>query len=165
MSKVSNYIEAVTLHDGSTLEPSNVSNGLVTMTRDPPPAGAPIILSDEPSIAKTSYPKCSLDQENEVDVTVKDVSPESHGKTSARVSTRSLTAKLLSFLESQTCTVVLVVIFILNALQLIVFFVFYLVIEPSMTARKLNQNDIGFMTENLPDALIDYGYFESLSVL
>lgn len=90
---------------------------------------------------------------------------DADNSTTTREPQKSFTEKLLEDFESPTFTKALVAIFIVNALQLIVFFTFFLVIQPMIIRKKLDKNDIIFIIENMPDSSIDYGYFLSLSTL
>lgn len=85
--------------------------------------------------------------------------------TAIREPQKSFTEKLLEAFESPTFTKALIAIFIVNALQLIVFFTFFLVIQPTTIRKKLDKNDPLFIIDNMPDNSIDYAYFFSLSTL
>lgn len=61
-------------------------------------------------------------------------------------------------------TKVLVTAAILNVLQLIIFFIIYLVIQPRKIRERLQKNDMSLMITNVPDEMINYGFFERSAV-
>lgn len=130
---------------------------IINMIEAPPP-----IRASSKQLAqsfKLDHPECPV--ADDIGLTVTDAD----NSTAIREPQKSFTEKLLEDFESPTFTKALVAIFIVNALQLIVFFTFFLVIQPTIVRKKLDKNDILFIIDNMPDSSVDYGYFLSLSTL
>ncbi|QLL33060.1 hypothetical protein HG536_0D05810 [Torulaspora globosa] len=69
------------------------------------------------------------------------------------------------FLNSETCSIVCLLLLFINTIQLYLFFLYSLLVMPLHTSRMLRANNLEFIISQLPDSYIDYNFFESLGVL
>lgn len=73
--------------------------------------------------------------------------------------------KFSKFANSKSCKNILMGAAVLNALQLLIFFMFGIFILPVQTSRRLSTGDVYFIMEHVPDEYIDYNYFKSQTIL